>query len=90
MSLTINTHYHLLNLLSATSNFQATSCNNEKPKLRNLTAKYVKVTPGSSFEKTIMGRSPQWYIPSFVEIDPPVPVKKILEGFLPYMGTVVI
>ena len=26
------------------------------------------------------------YIPSFVEIDLLVPVKKIFEGFLPYMG----
>ena len=43
------------------------------------------VTPGSSFEQTIMGRTPQCYIPIFVEIDRPVPVKKIFEGFLPYM-----
>ena len=34
----------------------------------------------------MMGRSPQLYIPSFVEIGPPVPEKKIFEGFLPYMG----
>ena len=33
-----------------------------------------------------MGWSPQYYIPSFVEIGPPVPEKKIFEGFLPYMG----
>ena len=26
------------------------------------------------------------YKPSFVEINPPVPEKKIFEGFLPYMG----
>ena len=29
------------------------------------------------------GWSPQCYIPSFVEISPPVP-EKIFEGFLPY------
>ena len=28
-----------------------------------------------------MGRSPQCYIPSFIEIGPPVPEKKILKGF---------
>ena len=31
----------------------------------------------------MMGRSPGCYIPSFVEIGPPVP-EKIFEGFLPY------
>ena len=34
----------------------------------------------------MMGPSPQCYIPSFVEIGPLVPQKKIFEGFLPYMG----
>ena len=34
----------------------------------------------------MMGRSPQCYIPSFIEIGPPVPEKKIFERFLPYMG----
>ena len=29
----------------------------------------------------MMGWSPQCYIPSFVEISPPVPEKKIFEGF---------
>ena len=48
--------------------------------------KKVKVTPGSSFEQTLMGSSPRCYIPIFVEIGPPVPEKKLLEGFLPYMG----
>ena len=43
------------------------------------------VTRGSSFEQTMMGWSPRCYIPSFVEINPPVP-EKIFEGFLPYMG----
>ena len=40
----------------------------------------VKVNPGSSFVQTMMGRSPRCYIPSFVEIGPPVP-EKIFEGF---------
>ena len=48
------------------------------------------VTLGSSFEQTMMGWSPQCYIPSFVEIGQPVPEKKIFEGFLPYMGMVAI
>ena len=34
----------------------------------------------------MMGWSPRYYIPSFMEICPPVPEKKIFEGFLPYMG----
>ena len=34
----------------------------------------------------MMGLSPRCYIPSFVEIGPPVPEKKILKGFLPYVG----
>ena len=38
----------------------------------------------------MMGWSPRCYIPSFVEIDLPVPVKKIFEGFLPYMGVAAI
>ena len=33
----------------------------------------------------MMGRSPQYYIPSFVEIGLPVPEEKIFEGFLPYI-----
>ena len=47
--------------------------------------KKIKGTPGSSFEQTMMGRSPRCYIPTFVEIGLPVPEKKIFEGFLPYM-----
>ena len=56
----------------------------------NLAVKLVKVTPESSFEQTMMGRSPQCYIPSFVEISPAVPEKKNFEGFLPYMGVAAI
>ena len=52
----------------------------------DLTVKKVKVTPGSSFVQTMMGRSSKCYIPSFMEIGPLVPVKKIFEGFLPNMG----
>ena len=36
----------------------------------------------------MMGWSPRCYIPSVVEIGPPVPEKKIFERFLPYMGVV--
>ena len=32
----------------------------------------------------MMGRSAQCYIPGFVEIGPPVPEKKVFEGYLPY------
>ena len=39
----------------------------------SLAVKWIKVTPGSSFEQTMMGRSPKCYIPSFVEIGTPVP-----------------
>ena len=36
------------------------------------------------------GRSPLFYIPSFVEIFPLVPGKKKFKWFLPYMGMVAI
>ena len=62
----------------------------EKPVTKfDFAVNQVKVTPGSSFEQTMMGRSPRCYIPSFVEIGPPIP-EKMFEGFLPYMGMVVI
>ena len=51
----------------------------------DLAVKKIKVNPRSSFEQTMMGRSPRCYIPSFVEIGPLVPEKKIFEGVLPYM-----
>ena len=41
----------------------------------------VMVNPGSSFIQTMMGWSPGCYILSFVKIGPPVPEKKIFEGF---------
>ena len=44
------------------------------------------VTPGSSFEQIMMDWSPQCYIPSFVEIGPPVPEKKIFERFFTIYG----
>ena len=56
----------------------------------DLAVKPVKVNPVSSFEQTIMNRSPKCYIPSFVEIGPPVPEKEIFDGFLPYIGMVAI
>ena len=34
----------------------------------------------------MVGRSPQCYIPSFIEISPLVHEKMIFEGFLSYMG----
>ena len=46
-----------------------------------LTVKSVKVTPGSSFEQTMMGWSPLCYIPSFVEIGQPVPEKLFWRVF---------
>ena len=51
---------------------------------------------GNKISLTLFGASsPDYhpcrcYIPSFVEISPPVLEKKIFEGFLPYMGMVVI
>ena len=47
----------------------------------DLAVKKVKVTPGSSFEQTMIGGSPPCYIPTLVEIGLPVPEKKIFEGF---------
>ena len=50
----------------------------EKSKLQDLTL--------SQKEQTMMGWSPRCYIPSFVEIGPPVPEKKSFEEFLPDTG----
>ena len=47
----------------------------------DLAVKKVKVTPGSSFILTMMGRSPRCYIPNFVKIGQPVLEKKVLKGF---------
>ena len=38
----------------------------------------------------MMGCSPQCYILSFMEIGPPVPEKKIFDGFLPYRSVAAI
>ena len=75
MTLTFNTHLHVLSFTELVVCIYKFSghC-------------FPIFPPGSSLEQTIMGRSPRCYIPSFVEIDLPVPVKKIFEGFLPYMG----
>ena len=50
----------------------------------DLAIKPVKVTPGSSFIQTMMGRSPRCYIPSFVEIGLPVLEKRIFKVFTIY------
>ena len=84
--------------MSAPTNIQVTGCNSfrkihcfslfsyREAKVINfdLAVKQVKVTPGSSFEHTMMDRSPQCYIPSFMEIGQAVP-EKSFKGFLPYM-----
>ena len=44
----------------------------------DLAVKQVKVNPGSSFEQTMMSRSPHGYIPSFVKIGLLVPEKKVI------------
>ena len=54
----------------------------------DLAVKYV-VNLGSSFEQTMMGLSPQCYIPSH-KVTGPLVLEKIFEGFLPYMGVVAI
>ena len=48
------------------------------------------VNLGSSFKQTMMGPSPQCYIPSHKVIGPLVLEKKIFYRFLPYMGMVAI
>ena len=93
----ILTYLHEFNKMSASSNFQVTGCNSfwkthcfpsflQKTYVTkfDLAVKLVKVTPWSSFEQTMMDRSPKCYMPSFVEIGPPVPGKK--NDILPYMG----
>ena len=50
----------------------------------DLAVKLVKVTPGLSFEQTMINRSPQCYIQSFVVIRLLVPEKKIFKGFTIY------
>ena len=52
----------------------------------DLGVKKVKITPGSSFEQTMIGRRPRCYIPSFVGIGPLVPEKKIIKGFFTIYG----
>ena len=55
----------------------------------DIDVKYAKVILGSSFEQTMMGRSPRCYISSFIKIGPLVP-EKIFEGVLPSMVMAVI
>ena len=45
----------------------------------DLVVKYVKVTPWSSFEQTMIGWSSRYCIPSFVEIGLPILEKKIFK-----------
>ena len=94
MTLNFNTHLLSTELVVCNYNFQATGCNSllsihcfpifhRKALITkfDLVVKLVKVTPGSSFEQAILRRSLRCYIPSFLEIDLPVPAKKICEGF---------
>ena len=80
----ILTYLHYLN------RFQVTGCNSSEKSIVftffyrkalvtkfDLAIKEVKVNPGSSFEQTMIGRSHRCYIPSFMEIGPLVPEKKI-------------
>ena len=53
-----------------------------------LLAHLVSLRP--SFDQTMMGWSPKYYIPSFMKIGQPVLEKKIFEWFLPYMGVAAI
>ena len=52
----------------------------------DLAVKKVKVTPGSSFEQTMIGWSLGCYMPSFVEIGPPVTEEKLFEGLCTTYG----
>ena len=45
----------------------------------DLATKQVKVNLGSLFKLTMIDPNPQYYIPSFREIGPPVPEKKLLN-----------
>ena len=55
-------------IVSEKSTFFTFSYSKAKVTKFDLAVKYVKVTPGSSFIQTMMGRSPRCYIPSFMEI----------------------
>ena len=52
----------------------------------NITTAHANMSSLFIIEQTIMGRSPRCYTPCFLEIDPSVPVKRLFEGFVPYMG----
>ena len=88
--LLLSTFRSLAAIVSEKSTFLTFSYGKAQVTKFDLAIKYVKVNPGSSVEHTMMGWSPQCYIPSFVEIGLPVSEKKIFEGFLPYMGVVAI
>ena len=78
MTLTFNTHISSLTQLVSGHRLQYFLKNplfpTEKPVTKfELAVKKVKVNPGSSFVKTMIGRSLRCYIPCFVEIGPLVP-----------------
>ena len=56
----------------------------------DLAVKQAKVTPGSSFEQTMMDWSLQCNKTSVVDIGPLVPEKKPFDGLLPYRGVAAI
>ena len=99
----ILTYLHNLNWLSASTKFQVTGCNSfwkihcfhffPLKSISNQIWPCHKIGQGNSkviIWTIMMCWSPQCYIPSFVEIRPPVPKKMIFKGFLPYMGMVAI
>ena len=51
----------------------------------DLAVKWVKVNEGSSLEQNMIGRGPQCYKPSFVDLGPLVSEEKSFEGLLPHM-----
>ena len=99
MTLTLNTHIHVLSFIHLpTFRSQAAIVSKESIVFTfsyrkaftkfDLAIKQVKVNLGLSFEQTKVDPSPQCYIPSFMKIGPLVS-EKIFEGFLPCnMGVV--
>ena len=84
--LLLQTFRSLAAIVSEKSNVFTFSYGKAQITKSDLAVKWVKVTPGISFEQTMMDRSLQYYMPSFVEIGLPVP-EKIFEVFffLQYM-----
>ena len=101
----ILTYFHKFNKMSAPTNFQVTGCNRFSEKIHCFHFFFLQKSlcyqswpcrkigqgqPRVIIGQTIMGWSPRCYIPSFVEIGPPVSGKKIFWVFLPYMGVAAI